>query len=133
MISGMDRNALRPLRYILTNDGLLISGSEVGMINIEEKHILKKGRVGPGELVAINYKEKKFFESAELKDILSNRQDFSEWVESELAAKTFGTLFDRQSFVQKIGHARLAEMEIEFLYFISVQCGLGVDPPPFYL
>ena len=52
IISGMDRNGLRPLRYILTNDGLLISGSEVGMINIEEKNILKKGRVGPGELVA---------------------------------------------------------------------------------
>ena len=79
IISGMDRNGLRPLRYILTNDGLLISGSEVGMINIEEKDILKKGRVGPGELVAINYKEKKFYESLELKNILSNRQDFSEW------------------------------------------------------
>ncbi|MDB0033629.1 glutamate synthase large subunit [Alphaproteobacteria bacterium] len=79
IISGMDRNGLRPLRYILTNDGLLISGSEVGMINIEEKDILKKGRVGPGELVAINYKEKKFYQSAELKNILSNRQDFSDW------------------------------------------------------
>ena len=79
IISGMDRNGLRPLRYILTNDGLLISGSEVGMINIEEKHILKKGRVGPGELVAINYKEKKFYQSEELKNILSNRQDFSNW------------------------------------------------------
>ena len=79
IISGMDRNGLRPLRYILTNDGLLISGSEVGMINIDEKHILKKGRVGPGELVAINYKEKKFYQSEELKNILSNRQDFSNW------------------------------------------------------
>ena len=79
IISGMDRNGLRPLRYILTNDGLLISGSEVGMINIEEKDILKKGRVGPGELVAINYKEKKFYQSEELKNILSNRQDFSNW------------------------------------------------------
>ena len=59
IISGMDRNGLRPLRYILTNDGLLISGSEVGMINVEEKNILKKGRVGPGELIAINYQEKK--------------------------------------------------------------------------
>ena len=79
IISGMDRNGLRPLRYILTNDGLLISGSEVGMINIEEKDILKKGRVGPGELVAINYKEKKFYQSEELKNILSNRQNFANW------------------------------------------------------
>ena len=73
----MDRNGLRPLRYIITNDGLLISGSEVGMVNIEEKNILKKGRVGPGELIAINYKEKKFYQSDELKKQLSERQDYS--------------------------------------------------------
>jgi glutamate synthase (NADPH/NADH) large chain len=79
IISGMDRNGLRPLRYILTNDGLLISGSEVGMINVEEKNILKKGRVGPGELIAVNYQEKKFYKSDELKKILSQRQDYSEW------------------------------------------------------
>ena len=79
ILSGMDRNGLRPLRYILTNDGLLISGSEIGMINIEEKNILKKGRVGPGELIAVNYNEKKFYESNELKKVLSQRQDYSEW------------------------------------------------------
>jgi len=79
IISGMDRNGLRPLRYILTNDDLLISGSEVGMVNIDEKNILKKGRVGPGELIGINYKEKKFYESSKLKSLLSERQDFSEW------------------------------------------------------
>tara|TARA_B100000965_G_scaffold115315_1_gene95144 strand:+ start:13476 stop:17990 length:4515 start_codon:yes stop_codon:yes gene_type:complete len=79
IISGMDRNGLRPLRYILTDDGLLISGSEVGMVNIEEKNILKKGRVGPGELIAINYKEKRFYQSDELKKKLSERQDYSEW------------------------------------------------------
>ena len=79
IISGMDRNGLRPLRYILTNDGLLISGSEVGMINIEEKNILKKGRVGPGELIAVNYNEKKFYESSEIKKVLSQRQNYSDW------------------------------------------------------
>ena len=79
IISGMDRNGLRPLRYVLTDDDLLISGSEVGMVNIDEKNILKKGRVGPGELIAINYKEKRFYQSDELKKQLSERHDFSEW------------------------------------------------------
>ncbi len=79
IISGMDRNGLRPLRYIITEDGLLISGSEVGMVNIEEKNIIQKGRVGPGELIAINYKQKKFYKSDELKKQLSERHDFSEW------------------------------------------------------
>ena len=79
IISGMDRNGLRPLRFILTNDDLLISGSEVGMINIDEKNILKKGRVGPGELIAVNYKENKFYESDKLKELLSNRNNYSDW------------------------------------------------------
>jgi len=79
IISGMDRNGLRPLRYVITNDNLLISGSEIGMIYIEEKNILKKGRVGPGELIAVNYKENKFYESAELKEKLSKRHPYGSW------------------------------------------------------
>ena len=50
------------------------------------------------------------------------RRDFSVWVESELAAETFGTLFDRQSFVRKVAHRRLTELETEFQYFASMQC-----------
>ena len=49
------------------------------MVNIEEKNILSKGRVGPGELIAINYKEKKFYQSDELKKQLSERHDYSNW------------------------------------------------------
>ena len=79
IISGMDRNGLRPLRYIITKDDLLISGSEVGMINIEEKNIIKKGRVGPGELIAVNYKENKFYESDELKSKLSKKHPYANW------------------------------------------------------
>ena len=79
IISGMDRNGLRPLRYVITNDELLISGSEIGMIHIEEKNILKKGRVGPGELIAVNYKENKFYDSAELKLKLSKRHPYGNW------------------------------------------------------
>jgi len=79
IISGMDRNGLRPLRYIITDDDLLISGSEVGMVIIDDKNILKKGRVGPGELIAINYKEKKFYQSNELKTQLSSQFPYVKW------------------------------------------------------
>ena len=58
--------------------GAVLDGCPAGL-ELEEKDIQKKGRVGPGELVAINYKEKIFYESEELKNILSNRQDFSDW------------------------------------------------------
>ena len=99
IISGMDRNGLRPLRYLLTNDGLLISGSEIGMVNVEEKNILKKGRVGPGEIIAVNYKEKKFYESSELKKQLSERQNFSEW--NKRTIKLDGILSNKKILKQK--------------------------------
>ena len=89
IVSGMDRNGLRPLRYIITNDDLLISGSEVGMVIIDDRNILKKGRVGPGELIAINYREKKFYQSDELKKQLALQHPFSDWSKKYLTTMKF--------------------------------------------
>ena len=47
-IAGLDRNGLRPMRYTLTEDGLLFVGSETGMVVLPEQTIVRKGRVGPG-------------------------------------------------------------------------------------
>ncbi len=118
IISGMDRNGLRPLRYILTNDGLLISGSEVGMVNVEEKNIIKKGRVGPGELIAINYKQKKFYQSNELKKELSERQDYSEW--NKKTIKLDGILAKK-----KISQLELSSDEIH--YQIAKSFNLSIE------
>src|SRR3546814_8185586 len=46
-VAGMDRNALRPLRYTLTADNLLVVGSESGMVLLPEASVRKKGRLGP--------------------------------------------------------------------------------------
>ena len=78
-IAGMDRNGLRPIRYTLTND-FLIAGSETGMVDIEEDKILERGRVGPGEMIAVNFKEGKFFTDIEIKNKLSQSKPFSEWI-----------------------------------------------------
>src|ERR1700675_2767052 len=50
----LDRNGLRPLRYTLTHDGLLIAGSETGLIDFEESRIAKRQRLGPGEMILAN-------------------------------------------------------------------------------
>ena len=60
-IAGMDRNGLRPIRYTLTKN-LLIAGSETGMVKVNEQDVVEKGRVGPGQLIAINFKEKKILQ-----------------------------------------------------------------------
>jgi len=50
----LDRNGLRPLRYTLTHDGLLMAGSEVGIIDLEESRIAERQRLGPGEMIMAN-------------------------------------------------------------------------------
>ena len=77
-IAGMDRNGLRPLRYTLTKD-LLVAGSETGMVDLNEEEIIEKGRVGPGQMIAVNFEEKKFFSDKEIKKYLSNTKPFGEW------------------------------------------------------
>src|SRR5262245_13517970 len=51
VIAGMDRNGLRPLRYTITDDGLLLAGSETGMVKIAESRAAEKGRLGPGQMI----------------------------------------------------------------------------------
>jgi len=71
ILAAVDRNGLRPLRYSITSDGLIFAGSETGMIKIPEKDIVKKGRLGPGELIAVDLKEGKLYQDKEIKDYIS--------------------------------------------------------------
>ena len=81
VVAGMDRNGLRPLRYTLTKDGLLVVGSETGMVKLPSSTIVEKGRVGPGEMIGVDLEEATFHRDTELKDILSGQQPFGDWVE----------------------------------------------------
>ena len=56
-VAGVDRNALRPLRFTQTADGLLIVGSETGMVVVPESTIVRKGRLGPGQMIAVDLAE----------------------------------------------------------------------------
>ncbi len=75
--AGVDRNALRPMRYTLTNDGLLFVGSETGMVVIPESTVLKKGRLGPGQMIAVDLKAGKFYDDRAIKDKLAGEADYA--------------------------------------------------------
>jgi glutamate synthase (NADPH/NADH) large chain len=75
-VAGMDRNALRPLRYTLTADGLLIVGSETGMVVVPEATIVEKGRLGPGQMIAIDLDEGKLFHDRAVKDRIAGEADY---------------------------------------------------------
>jgi glutamate synthase (NADPH/NADH) large chain len=76
-VAGMDRNALRPLRYTLTSDGLLIVGSESGMVPVPESTVLAKGRLGPGQMIAVDLDEGVVLEDRAVKDRISGEQDYA--------------------------------------------------------
>jgi len=80
VVAGMDRNGLRPLRYTITGDGLLFVGSETGMVRIDEATVVEKGRVGPGQMIAVDLREGKFYHDGEIKDWLADQQPYSDWV-----------------------------------------------------
>ncbi len=71
VIAANDRNGLRPLRYTITKDKLLFAGSETGMIKLNEKKILSKGRLGPGEIIGVRIEKGKVFSNEQIKDYLA--------------------------------------------------------------
>ncbi|MEO0865676.1 MAG: glutamate synthase central domain-containing protein, partial [Pseudomonadota bacterium] len=78
--AGLDRNGLRPMRYVVTRDGMVIAGSETGMVPLEESNIVEKGALGPGQLLAVDMVDGKLFHDTEIKDQLAAAQPFGEWV-----------------------------------------------------
>ena len=71
VLAATDRNGLRPLRYTITSDDLFCAGSESGMIKIPEEKIISKGKLGPGQIIAIDLKKGKLFKDKEIKDYLA--------------------------------------------------------------
>tara|TARA_Y100000590_G_scaffold426795_1_gene536339 strand:- start:5655 stop:10154 length:4500 start_codon:yes stop_codon:yes gene_type:complete len=71
IIAAQDRNGLRPLRYTITSDKLLFAGSETGMIPFSNKKIIFKGRLGPGQAIAIDLDKGQIYDSKSLKNKIS--------------------------------------------------------------
>ena len=71
VIAATDRNGLRPLRYMITKDNLLFAGSETGMIELNEKKIISKGRLGPGEIIGVRIAKGKIFTNEKIKNYLA--------------------------------------------------------------
>ena len=78
--AGLDRNGLRPMRYVVTRDGLVIAGSETGMVPLDEARVLEKGALGPGQILAVDMEEGKLFHDTEIKNQLAAAQPFGDWV-----------------------------------------------------
>ncbi|PZP13562.1 MAG: glutamate synthase large subunit, partial [Sphingomonas hengshuiensis] len=76
-VAGVDRNALRPLRYSRTSDGLLVVGSESGMVVVPEASIIAKGRLGPGQMIAVDLDTGGVFGDRAIKDRIAGEADYA--------------------------------------------------------
>ncbi|NPA51409.1 MAG: glutamate synthase large subunit [Aquificae bacterium] len=79
----LDRNGLRPARYIITEDHVLMA-SEVGVIEFEEEKIKEKGRLGPGDKIAVNFETGEIYKSEQIIKLITQGKQYPKWVEENL-------------------------------------------------
>ncbi|MEC3979790.1 glutamate synthase large subunit [Amycolatopsis sp. H20-H5] len=82
----LDRNGLRPARYWVTEDGLVVLASEVGVLEIDQSTIIRKGRLEPGKMFLVDTAEGRIIEDEEIKGELATAHPYDEWVEAGLLA-----------------------------------------------
>ena len=78
----LDRNGLRPARYLVTDDDLVVMASESGVLPIPERRIVKKWRLQPGRMFLIDLEQGRIIDDTELKDQLSNARPYRTWIEN---------------------------------------------------
>jgi glutamate synthase (NADPH) large chain len=128
----LDRNGLRPSRYIVTDDDLVVMGSEVGVLDIPEEKIIKKWRLQPGKMFLIDLEQGRIIDDDEIKDELATARPYQDWLDktqiiledlpSEVApmAPDDHTLLDRQ---QAFGYTQ------EDLKFFLMHMGTAGEEP----
>ena len=80
----LDRNGLRPSRYYITDDDMLILSSEVGVLDIPPEKIVVKERLHPGKMLLVDIKKGKVIDDEELKETYASRQPYGEWLDNNL-------------------------------------------------
>ncbi len=77
----IDRNGLRPARYLVTNDNFLIMASETGVLDVEPENVKHKGCLEPGNMLLADLTEKRIIPDEEIKTRLANRQPYAQWIQ----------------------------------------------------
>ena len=78
----LDRNGLRPGRYLITDDGLVVLASEIGVLDIEPSRIVRKGRLRPGRMFLVDTDAGRLIEDDELKAELAAAEPWGEWLQN---------------------------------------------------
>lgn len=140
--ASLDRNGLRPTRYKVTDDGLVVMGSEVGIIELDDKRVVKKGRLGPGQMIAVDTLRGQLLTNTDIKTEVANQKPYSNWVKQithldKLKPKPIGTIIsvpDNLQTQQKAFGYMIEDVE-RFIKPMVLQAkeavgSMGDDTPP---
>ncbi|GAA5114554.1 glutamate synthase large subunit [Orbus sasakiae] len=114
---SLDRNGLRPARYVITTDGLITCASEIGIWDYEPDEVVKKGRVGPGELLVIDTSEGRILQPSETDNDLQKRHPYKTWMTKNVKQLTpFEELADSHLGKRDFDEVTLASYQKQFGY-----------------
>ncbi|WP_328722258.1 glutamate synthase large subunit [Streptomyces sp. NBC_00247] len=108
----LDRNGLRPGRYWVTDEGLVVLSSEVGVLDIDPAKVVRKGRLQPGKMFLVDTAEHRIIEDDEIKSGLAGEQPYEEWLET--GEIELGDLPEREHIVHT--HASVTRRQQTFGY-----------------
>lgn len=114
---NLDRNGLRPARYVITQDKLITCASEIGIWDYQPDEVVEKGRVGPGELLVIDTQAGRILHTEETDNDLKQRHPYRQWMEKNVRRLVpMEALPDAQIFAPPLSPAQLAGCQKQFGY-----------------
>lgn len=127
----LDRNGLRPARYLLTHDGTMVVASEAGVINFEAENIKEKGRLQPGKILIVDTEEGKIYYDNQLKEQLAAAKPYRQWLSAnrieldtlKSGRKVTNTVDDYERRLRAFGFTR---EDVERI--IIPMCSNGTEP-----
>ncbi|MGH7497579.1 MAG: glutamate synthase large subunit, partial [Gemmatimonadales bacterium] len=83
--AAVDRNGLRPCRYKVRRDGLVVAGSEVGLVDLDPREVVECGKVGPGEVLVVDTRRGEVIRNLDAKREVASRRPYARWVARYMA------------------------------------------------
>ncbi len=90
-VCTLDRNGLRPSRWVITKDDIITVASEIGVYNYKPEDVVAKGRLGPGQILSVDTQEGKLYHTEDIDNQLKNRKPYKQWLK-EKAIRIKGSL-----------------------------------------
>ncbi|HTV08964.1 MAG TPA: glutamate synthase-related protein [Candidatus Aquilonibacter sp.] len=75
--AALDRNGLRPCRYAITSEGIVVAGSEAGLVDLDPGLVIESGRLGPGEMLGVDMSERKVYHNEDMMDVFDSREEYA--------------------------------------------------------